>query len=144
MKIVLLSDTHGDEHLAEAVYLREQGADCYLHLGDSELPPSEIAPFVGVKGNRDHFGGYPLERKIKTPLGFLKATHRPPEPSLLSKEKDIAIYAFGHTHVRMFKKVGNLWLINPGSALLPRDGLAPSYCVLVIEDGKVEAVFKDI
>ena len=37
MKIVVLSDTHGDANLIEQVYEQELDADAFFHCGDSEL-----------------------------------------------------------------------------------------------------------
>ena len=49
----------------------------------------------------------------------------------LYQQYDIII--LGHTHYRMFRKVGKTILLNPGSLGQPRDCKGFSYCILDIE-----------
>ncbi len=79
MKIVFLGDNHGELSLLKRVALIEYDADVFFHLGDSELSPKEIEPFVGVLGNCDHPSSlYPLERTFSLPSARrLLMRHRP-------------------------------------------------------------------
>lgn len=39
LKIVVISDTHGDKGIIQKIALQEYDADYYFHLGDSEPFP---------------------------------------------------------------------------------------------------------
>ncbi len=148
MKITLISDGHGEEGIYRQVFLREQDSDLFLCLGDSELPPEAIAPFYGVRGNCDRAFPYKLKDMVDTPAGLLFYRHYPPSGEGMLDDMfslGIRIFAHGHTHIRRFERIGGIYVVCPGSAAYPRDGLAPGYCVLDVKGpGEVEATFKDI
>lgn len=52
MKVVVLSDTHGNAEIIEQVYEQEQGANAFFHCGDSELSydDSRFHEMYRVKG----------------------------------------------------------------------------------------------
>ena len=52
MKIVVISDNHGDKDVIERIVNIHKDADLYLHCGDSQMFDHEIYPFISVKGNR--------------------------------------------------------------------------------------------
>ncbi len=50
----------------------------------------------------------------------------------------------GHTHHRFIKKVGNAWIINPGSLGQPRDGRGFGYCILDIDNNSCQFKTVDV
>ncbi len=148
MKIVIVSDTHGDIASLEKVYLRKQNADVFLHAGDSEAPSNSIAPFAGVKGNCDaYFDEYPKFRLVNTPLGILRIEHHP-FSSLTQletlKRDDVKIFVHGHTHKKEATEIDGIYVFCPGSLSYPRDSEIGSYLVLDIENNSLNYTFKNI
>lgn len=146
MKIVIISDTHGDNDAIKNVYLREYDADCFLHAGDSEAPAEDIAPFSGVKGNCDISSyQYPNSRLIKTPYGLLKIQHYPlfDDSCYKSlKEENVKIFIHGHTHKKEDREVDGVKILCPGSLSFSRDDIVGSYLVLKLSENKIETIFK--
>ncbi|MEG0977618.1 MAG: YfcE family phosphodiesterase [Bacilli bacterium] len=136
MKIVVISDAHGDKREIEKVYLKEQNCDLFLDCGDSQLTPEEITPFISVKGNCDFFD-FPTKRDIKTPFGNIYIAHKSPM-NFSSKVNDYLFILSGHTHVASIKKIDNTYLINPGSLTHPRDNELGSYVIIDINDSNKE------
>ncbi|MEG0528751.1 MAG: YfcE family phosphodiesterase [Bacilli bacterium] len=136
MKIIVISDAHGDKHEIEKVYLKEQNCDLFLDCGDSQLTPEEIMPFISVKGNCDFFN-FPIKREIKTPFGIIYISHKSPM-FFNSKVNDYLFVLSGHTHVVSVKKIENTYFINPGSLTHPRDNELGSYVVIDINESNKE------
>lgn len=160
MNYLILSDTHGRSDVILRVIERcHAGLDGVIFLGDNYRdiePATERYPeltFHAVAGNCD-FGARYLEaelqekmlvldgvrvlilhghtRSVKFYLGELEAYAR-------RAGADIAM--FGHTHERVleYRDLGSkpLWLFNPGSAALPKDGLPASFGTLTVIGGQV-------
>ena len=106
MKILLVSDSHGNNEALDLLVKKHPDMDLYLHLGDSQCTPEQIHPFQTVKGNCDYFSDAPEHFMIKTDVGYLFACHKPPlqSPSFFS-DNGIAIVCHGHTHKRRFEKI---------------------------------------
>ena len=142
MKILLVSDTHGNNEVIDRLVKKHPDMDLYLHLGDSESTPEMLRPFVTVKGNCDYFSDANDKFIIRTEVGYLFATHKPPLINQKEAEKSgIAIICHGHTHKRRFEKIGNIVYINPGAVSFARDGHDLSYLILKIETNRVEHTF---
>lgn len=75
MKIVIVSDSHGNREIIEKIVLQNPSANIFLHAGDSGLCKLEISPYVSVKGNCDYESDFPDKLIIKTPYGNLYMTH---------------------------------------------------------------------
>ncbi len=132
MEIIIVSDSHGNvECLKEIVRLHPQ-ANYFFHLGDSERYPQEILPFISVQGNCDYYDTFPLFRMIKTKHGifYLEHGHRSSHSNNYILNKKVDYYLYGHTHILEIKKVGNTYVINPGSISYPRDSHRGSYIVM--------------
>lgn len=148
MKIVFVSDTHGEISLLRKVVLKEFDASIYFHLGDSECSSEEIAPFVAVKGNCDSsFFHYPLSRTFTLPSSkklFLE--HHPLSQEECQKliEEGYSYFIHGHTHKREEKEVGPLKIFCPGSLDYPRDGNYGSYLVFLADEKREQFFFKSI
>lgn len=152
MRIVLMSDSHGNYAAINNIVKRNLSADIFIHLGDGEREFDEITlqyphlKFYHVKGNCDLASLsqsvliLPLKNSHK-----LIATHGHEfnvrysldRLKKLAKKNNADIIAFGHTHVRYTKYENGLYVINPGSATSPRDGNSPSYAFIDITDAGI-------
>ena len=66
IKILVVSDTHGEIGWVNDLLLSHSDYDYFFHLGDSELPSHMISPFTSVKGNCDYYHDYPPTKRIIT------------------------------------------------------------------------------
>jgi putative phosphoesterase len=133
IKIGVVSDTHIPKRakfLPKELINGLQGVDCIIHAGDwqslevyKEL--SKIAPVNGVAGNVDSeeivkkFG-----RKKKLTIGRFNigvihgdGIRMTTEKRVIEAFKDdpVDLIIFGHSHIPLYKKSGDVWLFNPGS-----------------------------
>lgn len=153
MRVLIVSDTHGENENLERVLAAEETFDMMIHLGDSECSLHELkdivpCPIEIVAGNMDRNSLFPVEKMIEVEgyrimichghranvnAGLLQLEYKARE-----QEADIAMY--GHTHVPFLDQSGELIILNPGSLSYPRPwGARPSYAVMKIsEDGEVE------
>ncbi len=139
MKILVLSDTHGDVWRLREIFSRESGFSLCIFLGDGERDlepffPMPNVPLIGVRGNCDFCSSLPTkivtqeggktifcvhghEQHVKYGNAWLRDAAR-------DAKADIALY--GHTHVPVQEYNNGLYLCNPGSV---RNG---DYAVLEI------------
>ena len=71
MKILLMSDTHGELKTARSILQEHAAADLKIHLGDVGFPLREIDECTIVKGNHDRTQRLP--KKVKLTLEGRKA-----------------------------------------------------------------------
>lgn len=143
MRIIVISDTHGNFRALESVLLRNSDADLFFHLGDGERDldrflqqyPQFTEKVIRVCGNCDYdsihpdTAVYPLgSHRIFATHGHRYAVKNDYEIiKCAARENECDIVLFGHTHVRCNRIEGGLYLLNPGSASCPHDGNAPSF-----------------
>ena len=143
MKIVVVSDNHGDREVLDRIIKANPDASLFLHLGDSEMQPYELGPFVSVKGNNDFGCDYPYELYFDTPYGKLYMHHGNfmyGITPMLVEQKKCKIFLYGHVHRKRIQKFKDTYVVCPGSTSLPRGNETPSY--LVIEFSKInEPIF---
>lgn len=148
MRILVISDTHGQVQQAMAVYkkLQEQEpVDCIVHLGDmvSDARALEVrlgASVISVKGNMDESYSENDCRVLETVYGNLLLTHGHMEnvkfgtQNLLYRAEELGCKAvlFGHTHQPCFENASGIYLLNPGSLTRPRMGGEGSYAVVTL------------
>ena len=155
MKILVVSDTHGNTELLHEVGAKYRtSVDLVIHLGDNLSDANHVMldfptiALVGVKGNCDF--SYMLS-DAKNEACFTVESHRIfythghkynvkfGVEYLASNAKfnncDIAL--FGHTHVGMTALCNGVLVINPGSLSCPRDNTRGTYCVLEIDNNDV-------
>ena len=144
MRILLVSDSHGNSEALDKLLIKYPNMDLYLHAGDLEADEQSIRPFECVKGNCDHFSRLPERRIINTPFGALFMTHLPYLPKEIVEKYNIKIFIYGHTHRRKFELVDGIYYINPGAISFARDGFDLSYAILTIASEKVEIEFKTL
>lgn len=146
MKIFVISDTHGRLENAEDVWSRLHDIDLVIHLGDYEKDAQRLAQIfqtevISVKGNMD--GSYSREdyKIVETEAGNLLLTHghmynvkaNPLNLLYLAQEQDCCAVLFGHTHIPFYEEAQGVYLVNPGSLSLPRDGSQGSYAIINTE-----------
>lgn len=129
MRIVVVSDTHGDSHSLREVICREGHFGLLIHLGDGERDTGNISdvlgniPLLQVCGNCDFASDLP-DRILTTEGGktlFLTHGHKQMvkygtavlRKEALEQNADIALY--GHTHVPVQTYDEGIYLCNPGS-----------------------------
>lgn len=152
MKVVLVSDNHGDLKSIEKILCQEQVADYYLHCGDSSTRPEDISLFASVRGNNDYFNEFPKERIIEIAghKALLIHGHRLigfgsfDRLADYAKEKECDICFFGHIHCFVDQEVKGVRLINPGSTFYNRDYSDPCYAVVEIEGNDIKVTKKSI
>jgi putative phosphoesterase len=139
MKILILSDTHGDTSVLQEIKHKHSDANIVIHCGDSELPPFLTEDMVIVKGNCDYFD-YSLRRDINIQNHKIHIEHgnliRIPD-QLFVENNDYDIVIFGHSHCAKAIWYGNKLFLNPGSLTRPRDSNLGSYIILEIDNDKV-------
>ncbi|WP_297598199.1 phosphodiesterase [uncultured Cetobacterium sp.] len=157
MKIFVISDIHGSSYYLKKSLeaFKAESADYLLILGDqlyhgprNPLPrdynPKEVADtlnkykdvIIAVRGNCDSevdqmMLEYPIladyttlflnEKRIFATHGHIFNMEKVPKIS----KKDILIY--GHTHVPLAEEKDGIFILNPGSISLPKEGNENSY-----------------
>ena len=141
MRILLVSDTHGNNEALDILKVMYPKMDLYLHAGDSESDAFSIEPFRAVKGNCDYFGDFLNYIVIPTPYGNLFMQHKPIPNSQLMKEYNVKIFVCGHTHQRQYFEENGIVYINPGAIAFARDKYYYSYAILDIDEKNVKVEF---
>ena len=149
MKLLIVSDTHGqDRNLIRAVN-REKPLDKVIHLGDlgKDLPEYietiTDCPCFMVSGNNDWYSPLPSENVIMVGRHRAYICHghyynvsfgtKELERHARALDCDIAMY--GHTHYPELREEGQMTILNPGSLTYPRQpGKLASYIVATVDD----------
>ena len=131
MKILIVSDSHGNDGILRELYNMYPNMDYYLHAGDSQSSSMTIYPFDSVLGNCDYYD-FDMNRKIYTPIGYLLMRHYPKYTK--EEVKDVKFFVHGHTHSARIYKENDLYIICPGSVSLPRDGTNGTYVIIEINE----------
>lgn len=148
MKIVAVSDTHGNFDILDEIVRANRSADMFIHLGDGEREFEDVRnlhpeqAFVMVRGNND-WGSWPVTEKLSLEGHHLYLTHgnrfgRSELRTFLAscaRSNGCEIALFGHTHVPFDETISGVRLFNPGSPSLPRGMNPPSYGVITLEYG---------
>lgn len=147
MRILIVSDTHGNAEPIRLILDQEGSFDMLIHCGDIEGQEQYIRSLIDgtclmVKGNND--GCSYLDREMMFSLGDDRAMlvhgdrygvslgiERLREEALSRKA---GICFFGHTHKPFLETYGSLTMLNPGSLAYPRQaGRKPTYAVMEID-----------
>jgi len=152
MRILVISDTHGDIEKAQNVIKKSRGIDLLIHLGDYFRDAQKLSnifpdmPIEYVYGNSDFMIENVQAEKLLECEGktiFITHGHRYSvkwdyEKLYRKAEETRAdIILFGHTHVADIVKKDTLYLINPGSISDPRDNSNESYAIIDICEGNI-------
>ena len=144
MRILLVSDSHGNNAAIERLAKLYPNVDLYLHAGDSESYEFAIEPFRSVLGNCDHFADFPEHLEIPTPYGKIWMQHRPHIEVSKLKEHGIRLFLSGHTHRRDYHVIDGITFINPGAISFPRDDYYLSYAIIEMDENRIDVTFKQL
>ncbi len=152
MKILVISDTHGDTYKAEEAIKSNRDVDLVIHLGDYFRDAQKLStlfpdiPFEYIYGNSDFMiEDVPAEKLLDVSGKKIFLTHghrysvKWDYSKLFRKAEELHadMVLFGHTHFPQIVKNGNCFLLNPGSTSDPRDDSDESYGIIEIEDNEV-------
>ncbi|WP_153733479.1 metallophosphoesterase [Sporosarcina obsidiansis] len=142
MKIIVLSDSHGDT--ATVQQIAALPADATFHCGDSELPVDHplIKGLHIVRGNCDRDRQLPASVSVKVGDESVFVVHgheHDVKRSLLAlsyaaAEQQASIVLFGHSHLYGAEMIGGVLFVNPGSTTQPRGGREATYAVIEAEE----------
>lgn len=152
IKILVISDTHGDTSLAEKVLEKHQDVDMVIHLGDyfrdadrlHELYPK--IHFEYVYGNSDFMiGDVPMEKILEIEGQRILLTHGHrysvkwgvDRLHTKANSENIQLLLFGHTHIAQLVHGPGYIILNPGSISDPRGEDDESYAIVVIDHAKI-------
>lgn len=153
MRILVVSDTHGDFYNFKKAVEAQKAADVIIHCGDSRNELDEIKmyypnkAFISVKGNCDLGSTLPLveERVFEGKKLFITHGHMYNAKMSLyplccaAREAKADIVIFGHTHNALADYDDGLYILNPGSL----NGYNASYAYIdVSEQGIVTNIVK--
>lgn len=147
MKILVVSDTHGNHSNLQKIAEEWKNIDMFLHLGDIERSEHYIeqlfhCPTHLIAGNNDFFTSLPKEKEmiVENYKIFMTHGHRYYVNGGIShlkreavlRKADIVLY--GHTHRPFLYQEEGIVIMNPGSLSYPRqEGRRPSYAILEID-----------
>lgn len=152
MRILVLSDTHGDISRAYSIIKSTKGLiDGVIHCGDivedadtlmSKFPD---LPFYNVRGNCDYGSAVPSEKIFEFGGKRFFITHGDMYGvswdinNIYYKAMEVGadICVFGHTHIPIMENCNGIVIMNPGSLTRPRGGSKSCYGIIKIEDGTV-------
>ena len=141
MKILLVSDSHGDWQTLDRLANTYPDMDLYLHAGDSEQDEWSIKPFISVRGNCDHYYDFPNFLVIPSPYGNIYVQHTPFVSNSVIAKHNAKIVIHGHTHTRRNEKKNGILYINHGAISYARDKYDGSYAIVEIEKDHVDVKF---
>ncbi|MEK4025043.1 MULTISPECIES: metallophosphoesterase [Sporosarcina] len=138
MKIIVLSDSHGDT--ATVQQIAALPADAMFHCGDSELAADHplLAGLHCVRGNCDLDSRLPASLLVKIGDESVFAVHgheHDVKRSLLTlsyaaAEQQATVALFGHSHLYGAELINGILFVNPGSTTQPRGGREATYAVI--------------
>ena len=141
MKILLVSDSHGDYAALDQLAVKYPNMDLYLHAGDSEQDEWSLKPFISVRGNCDYYYDFPNFLVIPSPIGNIYVQHTPYISNSVINEHNAKIVIHGHTHRRRNEIINGIVFINPGAISYARDKYDGSYAIIKIEENELEVQF---
>ena len=144
MRILVLSDTHGDARSLMRALQQQPNAEMIIHCGDGRdqielleksFPDKQI---VAVRGNCDAGRAYRTEQLVTVNGKTIFVTHghlfqvkfSPYNLICAARERGADIVCFGHTHNAMCEYQDGLYILNPGSC----HGYRASYGYIDITD----------
>lgn len=140
LKLLLVSDNHGDIDSIQKILADNPSCDYYFHMGDSLLPEEEMKPFLVVKGNNDFNSNYPKQVKVKIGGHNILILHGNGYTFSINDlrrktiEEGCDTVFFGHTHQYFDENYNGIRMINPGSCYYNRDYSEPCYAQVYIDE----------
>ena len=148
MKVLVVSDTHGQDNNLIKILEKIGKIDLVIHLGDIEGSEELLKEWAGcpaemVSGNNDFFSDLEKEKEITIGKYKVLLTHGhyygvslgTEQLKKEAKARGIDIAMFGHTHRPVIDAANDLVVLNPGSLSYPRqDDRRPSYVIMDLDD----------
>ena len=161
MRVAVIADTHmprGGRRLPRACVERLRASDLILHAGDvvSESVFEELCalgpPVRAVHGNMDDAALCErLPETLVVDAGGLRLgmTHDPGpragrEERLAARFPGCAAAVYGHTHEPQVARLGETWILNPGSPTERRRAPHHTMLVLGVAGGRIEPQLIDL
>ncbi|MDR0545627.1 MAG: YfcE family phosphodiesterase [Mycoplasmataceae bacterium] len=160
IRILLISDSHGISEKELKKIIQSNNADYACHLGDHLLDQTIMESLFTkyVNGNCDLVSSHKqIDWKIIDPTSNQKYNFtllHGDRPGCydtnqlidnlvnLAKTKGNQFILFGHTHIPFFKKIDDVYLINPGSLQMNRlSDVKQSFAILTINNQDVNVDF---
>ena len=155
MLVAVISDTHlprGGRRLPDACLERLRSADLVLHAGDvvTEDVLEELErlgpPLYAVHGNMDELSlceRLPETRVVEVSGVRIGMTHDAGpragrEERLVRRFPGCAAVVYGHTHEPQVGRVGEVWILNPGSPTERRRAPSHTMLLLGVEGERIE------
>jgi len=142
MKLIVFSDTHGDQTAYKEMRQHENDFDQVYCLGDSGFSKNflETEHITSVRGNYPFSPKNPYDVSEKIGGSWLFFTHghlynvKYGLSKLIRKARklNVDICGFGHTHRLYLEKKDDIILFNPGALSKTRSHHFPSYARLTI------------
>jgi len=150
MKILIISDTHGQHRTLDYVIEKEEPIDMLIHCGDLEGGEHYLDAFINcpihmVKGNNDFFSDVIREEVFEVAGWKILLCHGHSYFVSLDynrikeegRNRNVDIVMFGHTHKPYLEEEDDLTILNPGSLSQPRqEGHQPSYIIMTVQEGE--------
>ena len=133
MRILVLSDTHGDFNRMMKAVTEQPNAEVIIHCGDGEEQVEYLKQnfkdkmVVGVRGNCDWGSMLPATETLRINGKTIFITHG---HLYNAREAKADILCFGHTHSALSMYEDGLYVLNPGSC----GGYMASYGTIDITD----------
>lgn len=158
MKILAVADSHRNFAALKKAFDAVPDADTVVHLGDGESEfmllkstnPGRTMIFVGGNCDSDDCKQWQsIEAcgvKIFCCHGHNHSVRKGVDELVdAAKHYGCAVALYGHTHIRHTELVDGVYVMNPGSLDSPKDGSAPSFGVLTVDEfGKVTMEIKEL
>lgn len=147
--IVVMSDSHGDREIVQAIKEHWQDkADLIFHNGDSELEVDDSVwhGIQVVAGNMDFLAGYPDQQRVELDGYKIIQTHghlqninfTMDKLAYWAQEEEASICLYGHLHVPAAYQEDGILYVNPGSVSQPRGQILERlYAVLSLHGQQV-------
>jgi putative phosphoesterase len=160
VRLAVVSDTHlprGTRELPARLAAECRAADLILHAGDftalTVLVELELlGPVAAVCGNCDDEGlvaHLPVERVVEAGGARFGMVHDSGPADgraarMRARFPTCRAVVFGHSHLPVIDHVGDLLLLNPGSALERRRAPTCTMALVDVADGRIDARLIDL
>lgn len=151
--ILIFADSHG-RNLEMFDIVERSNPDMVLHAGDHSEDARELSfvyPNLDVRyvaGNNDYDFSDPLRVTVTLPHNMIFMTHghhhgvygkKPGSVGRAARDAGCDIAIYGHTHCSVLGKQNGIWILNPGSISLPRDG-NKSYAQITMQGERISEI----
>ena len=152
IKIVVVSDTHGNLADIDKLLGIMQESDFIFHLGDHYDDMRNVYPYIKHKLYRVHGNcDWGAVKELVVPVGEHNffVTHgdlygvKRGTDKLVEKaiEENCRVALYGHTHVAEIKEERGVLVINPGN--LSKYSTNKSFCYILVNKDKITPIIND-